>query len=339
MLQKRSTLSGVRGEPGRQARGGRVGVHPGFQVKLRRSTVLLAAVAVAVVAAAVAATFITRKPSAESKQRKGVAAYIDTVNLVQNQMHIQLTKVALAYRDLAAAGSIRRRHAPAQLGAAAATLRRLDQRLIATPAPPEASKLRSLVIKLVAQQAALTREVQELALFTPRFSVYVTRLRAISARFNNAMGAVVQPKRKAVHGTRAQVAAAERAYAAAQSAAAAAQANAIAAYVGDISALLKELRTLVVPTVVAPTFDAEMRSLHDITVTGTRLAAELRTPNRTHLNDRIRAFTLAGREAGDLAVQRAQIAAIRAYNRRSRAVGTTASAVQDELARLGRVLP
>ena len=307
-------------------------------MKLTRRTVALALAAVAVVAAAVAATFINHKPKTESRQRKAVAAYIDTVNLIQNQMHIQLTKVSLAYRDLAA-GSLRRKDAPAELGAAAATLTRLDRRLIATPAPPQAAKLRSLLIKLIAQQAALTREVQQLAIFTPRFSLFVKRLRSISARFNSAMGAVAQPKRTAVHGTRAQVAAAQRAYQAQQDAAAAAQATAIDAYVGGIGGLLKQLDTMTAPAVVAPTFDAEARSLHDITVTGAQLSAELRTPHRVHLNERIRAFTLAGREAGNVAAQRAQIAAVRAYNHRAHAVGTTSSAVQNELVRLGRVLP
>lgn len=307
-------------------------------MKPTRRTVALGIAAVVLVAAAVAATFINHKPSAESKERKAVSDYIDTVNLLQNQMHIQLAKVSMAYRDLAS-GSIRRRQAPAQLGAAAATLRRLDRRLIATPAPSQASKLRSLIIKLVAQESELTLEVRQLALFTPRFAVFLKQLRAVSARFDAAMRAVPQQRRKAVHGTSAQVVAAERAYQAQRDAAAAAQAAAIDEYVAGVNGLLKELDALRAPAVVAPTFDSEVRSLHDVSVTGAQLSAELRTARRTHLDERIRAFTLAGREAGSLAAQRAQIAAIKAYNRRSHAIGATNSAVQDELSRLGRVLP
>lgn len=307
-------------------------------MKPTRRTVALGIAAVVLVAAAVAATFINHKPSAESKERKAVSDYIDTVNLLQNQMHIQLAKVSMAYRDLAS-GSIRRRQAPAQLGAAAATLRRLDRRLIATPAPSQASKLRSLIIKLVAQESELTLEVRQLALFTPRFAVFLKQLRAVSARFDAAMRAVPPQRRKAVHGTSAQVVAAERAYQAQRDAAAAAQAAAIDEYVAGVNGLLKELDALRAPAVVAPTFDSEVRSLHDVSVTGAQLSAELRTARRTHLDERIRAFTLAGREAGSLAAQRAQIAAIKAYNRRSHAIGATNSAVQDELSRLGRVLP
>src|SRR5262249_11457600 len=189
-------------------------------------------------------------------------------------------------RDLTSHSS-RRRRAPAELAAAAATLTALDRRLIATPAPPEATKLRALLIKLVAQQAALTREVHDLAVFTPRFSVYVTRLRHISAHFDTAMRNVPAPKLKPVRGTRAKVAAAERAFHAQQDAAAAAQAGAIDTYLGALTGLLKGLDTLHPPAVVAPAFAAEMQSLHDVTVTGAQLSATLRTSKRLHLGERI----------------------------------------------------
>jgi hypothetical protein len=307
-------------------------------VKLNRRTVALGIAAVAVVAAAVAASFVGHKSSGESRQRKAVSDYIDTVNLIQNQMHIQLTRVSFAYRDLAA-HSGRRKLAPSELGAAATALTRLDRRLVATPAPPEAKRLRALLVRLVAQQASLTREVRQLARFTPRFSIFLDRLRTTSARFDSAMRSIPKPTLKKVRGTKAQAAAAAREYRAQQDAAAAAQARAIDTYVASVTGLLTGLRTLTAPLVVAPAYDAEVHALHDVAVAGGRLSAELRTANRVHAADRIRTFTLAGREAGTLAVQRAQIAAIRAYNRRSRAVGTSSSAVQAELTRLSRELP
>ena len=306
--------------------------------KLSRRTIVLAIAAAVAVTAAAVATFINHKPGGESKQRKAVSAYIQTVNLIQSRMGIQLVRVRTAYADLGA-HSGRRTHAAAELATAGATLTKLERHLIATPAPPEAKKLRSLFVKLVAQQVALTHEVHQLAVFTPRFAVYVARLRAISARFDSAMSAIPKPTLKAARGTHAQVLAAERNFRVQENAAAAAQASAIDTYVGDITGLLKRLDKLQAPAVVAPSFAAERRSLHDVTVTGAQLSAEMRTEKRLHLADRIRAFTLAGREAGSLAAQRAQIAAIRAYNRRSNAVGTTQAAVQIELRRLGRELP
>lgn len=306
-------------------------------MRLHRRTVALAVAAVGALAAAAAATFITEKSGGESGQRKAISAYIDTVDLIQNRMRIELTRVTFAYRDLAIRSG--RKRAPAELAAAAATLTRLDQKLIATPAPSEAKRLRTLLIRLIAQQAALTREVQGLAAFTPRFTVLLSRLRAASARFDTSMRAIRQPKRRAVVGTRAAIAAAERAYRQQAAAAAAAQADAVDEYVRATEQLLERLHALTAPAVVAPVYAAQVRALEDVTMAGTRLSAELRATNRTQVAERIRAFRLAGREAGTDAVQRAQIAAIRAYNRRSRAVGATASAVQDELRRLGGALP
>ena len=307
-------------------------------MKLTRRTVALGVAALCAVSAAVAATFVNHKSSGESRQRKALSAYIDHVNAIQNQMHIQLTRVSFAYRDLSAQ-SARRKRAPAELASAALTLTKLGHRLAVTTAPPEAKKLRVLLVRLVARQAAMTREVRQLALFTPRFSVIVGRLRAVSAQFDAAMKKIPQLTQPRVRGTKAQVAAAVRAFRAQQDASASAQADAIDAYTGSLRVLIRRLHALAAPAVVAPAFDAEVRSLQDVVATGSSLSAELRSPARTALATRIRAFTLAGREAGTLAVQRAQIAAIKAFNRRSRAVGTTQTAVQNELSRLARVVP
>lgn len=307
-------------------------------MKLSRRTVWFGAGAAVAVASAVVATVINHKPAAESKQRAAVAAYIQAVNVVQNQMGIQLVKVRAAYSDLGARSG-RRRHAPAELATAAVTLSKLERRLSATPAPPEAARLRSLLIRLIAQEASLTREVHQLAVFTPPFSGYLARLRAISVGFGNALRAVPSPKLRTVRGTRGQIAAAQRANRAQEDAAAAGQARAVDAYIGALAAVLKGLERLQAPPVVAAGFGAEVRSLHDVVATGARLSAALRAPNRPGIAGRIRAFTLAGREAVNVAAQRAQVASIVAYNRRSHAMGTTAAAVQAELRRLGRELP
>lgn len=307
-------------------------------LKLGRRTIGLGIAAAVIVTAAVVATFINHKAGGESKQRKAVSEYIQTVNLTQSQMSIQLVKVRAAYADLGSR-SRRRKHASAELASADVTLSTLERRLVATPAPHEAAKLRSLLVKLVREEVALTRELHQLAVFTPRFSVYLARLRATSAHFGNALRAVPSPKLKGVRGTKAQVAAAERNYRVQENAAATAQADAIDAYTGALTGLLKGLERLHAPAVVAPAFAAEVRSLHDVSVTGARLSAALRAPKHASLAERIRAFTVAGREAVDVPSQRAQIASIVAYNRKSRAVGATAAAVRTELLRLGRELP
>jgi hypothetical protein len=124
-------------------------------------------------------------------------------------MGIQLVRVRTAYADLSSRSG-RRKRAAAELATAVGTLTKLEHRLVATPAPSEATKLGTLLVKLVAQQTALTEEAHQLAVFTPRFSVYMTRLRTVSARFDKTMSAIPKPTRTAVRGTRAEVLAANQ---------------------------------------------------------------------------------------------------------------------------------
>jgi len=60
--------------------------------------------------------------------------------------------------------------------------------------------------------------------------------------------------------------------------------------------------------------------------------------NRSQVAVLGRKFTLAARIAGSVSAQKAQIAAIKAYNRRVRAIGTLQGDIQRELARLQQLV-
>jgi hypothetical protein len=79
--------------------------------------------------------------------------------------------------------------------------------------------------------------------------------------------------------------------------------------------------------------------LQDAASAGSRLANELRKPGRAGAPALGRQFTLASREAQTLTAQRAEIAAVRAYNTRARAISSSSAAVERELARLQATLP
>jgi hypothetical protein len=83
-----------------------------------------------------------------------------------------------------------------------------------------------------------------------------------------------------------------------------------------------------------PTSRAEIRAIVASRTAGAALAAELRKKNRTRVPVLGRNFTLAARIAGSVAAQKAQIAAIKAYNRRVRGIGTLQGDIRVELARL-----
>ena len=304
---------------------------------LDRRTLILGIAAVGAVAAAATVTAVNHK-SKGSPERRAVTAYVNDVNAIQHRMTAPLTRVMFAYRDFTAKGGSKKA-AQRELAQAAATLRILQQRLVNAPAPPEAAKLRKLLIALVADQAALTQEVQKMAAFSPRFASVLRGARAANAKLSAALQAVSVPAPHKLRGTRKAVRAAQRKYAAAAGAAAAQQADAVDAFDASMRTVVARLRRLDPPAVFAPGYHAQVRALTHLQAAGARLSAELRKSDRKLVPALGRKFTLASREAQSVAAQRAQIEAVRAYNTRARAISAASGRVQVELSRLQRTLP
>jgi hypothetical protein len=303
-----------------------------------RRTVVLGLTAAAAVAAAVTVT-VWNHSSGQSKERKSVSAYITQVNDVQNRMHAPLTRVMLAYRDFTSKGAATQKASAAELGAAAASLERLERRLAAIPAPPQARHLRRLLLALVREQVAITHEVRLMATFTPQFTRVLAEAHVANTALGKALAAISVPKPHRLRGTKKKVLAAQRAYQAQASAAATAQADAVDAYDRRIETVVARLRTLHPPLVFAPEVRAQMSALRQTVAAGSRLATQLRQSNRRDVAVLGRRFTIASRQAQSVAAQRAEIAAIRAYNARARSVGAAAGRVQTELLRLQKSLP
>lgn len=300
-------------------------------------TVALGVAAAGAVAAAVVVT-ISGHGSDTSRQRRDVTAYVQRVNAVQNRMSAPLTRVLAAYRDFTDPKGSPRDPGP-ELARATATLTTLDRRLARLPAPADAQKLRGLLLALVAKQAAITNEVHLLSTFTPRFARLLTVANRANARLGAALRAVPVPKAHTLKGTKAQVQAAQAAYARDAQRAATGQADAIDAYDRRIETVVRQLKALEPPRVFEPSYHAQIAAFTAVRTSGSKLAAELRRPVRTDVSALTRRFALASRIAQSTAAQKAQIAAIRAYNARAKAIGTAAARVQQELVRLQRDLP
>ena len=300
---------------------------------LDKRTVALGVAAAAAVVAAATVTAVDRKPHA-SRERRDVGAYIDAVNAIQAQMQRPLSRVLLAYRSFAPG-----KHAGAELARAARTLRRLDRRLAAVTAPPEARTLRRRLLELVARQAEMTGEIGAITRFVPRFDAVLARARAADRVLSRRLSSARVPAAERLHGTRAQIAAQQRAFDAGARRAAAAQAAALTAFDAQLLAVDARLRRLEPPRAFAPAYHAQRRAFADIVAAGDRLAAELRTTRATNVAATNRRFTVALREAESLAAQRAQIAAVRAYNARVVSLRTAGDRVQAELQRLQVKLP
>lgn len=301
-----------------------------------KRTAALGVAAAAAVAAAVIVTTVGHHSSG-SRQRRAVADYIARVNAIQNQMHVPLTRVLFAYRDFSSHRS--RRTSGAELASAATTLTTLAHRLAALPAPPEARKLRRLLLRLVGRQAEITQEVRGLAMFAPRYTEVLAAARAASLELGAKLRAIVLPTPRALRGTKQAVAKAKREYNASASAAATAQADAVDAYDRSVNDVVRRLSKLDPPPAFAASYSAQLGALSNAVAAGGRLSVELRKSNRARVPTLSRTFALASREAQTLAAQRAAIADIRAYNTRARAIRDAALDVQSELARLQRTLP
>jgi hypothetical protein len=264
-----------------------------------------------------------------------VSQYIKSVDSVEKQMHQQLTQMLNAYRNFSTQNNNPK--ALAKLAKPEQTLRTLGQRLSALPAPPEALKLRRLLEQFISDEDAIAVEIQELASFMPHFRGLTGVANVAKTQLAKALVAAAPPKAHSVRGTPKQIAAARAAYAAAARRAQAAQADAIDVYDGVLAVTAHGLRTLRPPPVIAPAYSAELRTLEATEKAGAALSLELRKPNNHNVPALSRRFTVASRISGSVGAQRAEIAAVKAYNARVSAIRTLESRIRVELARLQRL--
>jgi hypothetical protein len=298
--------------------------------RIPRSNLFRAGVA----AAAIAAVAIVLAPDLfhHAPKKSPAAAYIENVDAVEQQMRVPLTRLMTAYRSFATEPASPRTRQ--KLAAAEQTLRTLESRLSALSAPPVAATLRVLILRLVATELGGAHEVDELADFLPRFTTVAAGAKAAGATLARALAAAQAPKPPAAHGTPQQVAEEASVYAAAVAKAALRQADAIDAYDRSLGRVLQRLRAVKPPPLMAPAYDAQVRTFVETRSAGDALAKELRTKNRTRVAVLTHRLAEAERIAAGVAAQRSEIAAIKAYNARVRAISTLQSHVQSEVSRL-----
>jgi hypothetical protein len=299
-----------------------------------RRTVALGIAAAVAVGAALIVTLAGRSPA--SPKHKAVAAYIKDVDQIQQQLQAQLTRTVKAYRTFATAGTSSKTLTP-QLLQAELTLQRLRRRIVGLPAPAPAKHLRALLVELTGTEVSMAHEVGRLAAFAPQYSAVLKRAKAAGTELSHALAAVKPPTAHKIRGTRKQVQKAQAAFAAAAVAAAVQQADAVDAYAVRIAAVLTRLKKLRPPPVTTPAYRIQLQTLEASRRSALTLALELRKQNRSHVAALGRKFTLAARLSGSVSAQRAQIAAVKAYNGRVRGIGTLQGKIQQELARLQQV--
>jgi len=295
-----------------------------------RRTVVLGVAAGAAIAAAVIVT-IAKNPG-PSREHKEAARYIEQVDAIQQELRIELTKATKAYRDFARA--TRRAEVGVELAGAERTMQKLERRLGAVSAPPVAAHLRKLLVRLAAAEVALAHEVRQLAVFSPRFTLLVRAANDAGKELGRALSSVSPPTAHAIRGTKKQIAAARAAFTTEAAQAAATQADAVDAYDAKIAVVGLRLRKLSPPEVMRPAYRTQLHTLAATRAAGQALANELRKSDRSQVAVVGRKFSIAARGATSVAAQQAQISAVKAYNKRVRAIGAMQASIQSELVRV-----
>jgi len=269
-------------------------------------------------------------PRSGKPHHSAVYGYITSVDAAEARMTFALSKVQAAYEAV----TVRHSTTPATAKAFAAavpTLRNLETRIAAVPAPPEATRLRALVLKLVRQEVAATVEIGAFVRFLPQFDAVLKDLGAAATTLGRRLAAAQAPKPQRIHGTKAQIAQAQAAFTAAAAKAALAQADAVTAYDASLASAAARLRGLSPPRLMEPAYRFQLSALARTSAAGARLVAGLKAPTRTNISLLTRAFAVASRTAQSVGEQRAEIVAVKAYDARLRASGTTAAAIRREI--------
>ena len=221
-------------------------------------------------------------------ERDSVESYIEQVNAIQADLREPLTSVAQVNVEFSTKGANLDKLRP-RLARSEATLRRLEARVDELDPPARAEKLQHAFLALVEAEADLAGEVSAVASFLPELQAALDPVGPASRRLRQRLTAADSP---------------------------AAQAAELDRYRAGLAVAVKRLEALDPPRVLAPSRDTQLRTLRRVRASAGTLAKALRTEDREALPTLIAEFANAGRSGESISAQKAQIAAIRAYNNR-----------------------
>ena len=261
-----------------------------------------------------------------STPRAQVAQYVSQVNHMVTALTPPLTTVTRisaqvsAKRGESLLGQTPLVSDESQLNAALNQIDLQERRLRALPAPAQAAHLRSLVLRLTSDQSALTHQLSLLVAFLPRFNSVVAPLQPALLRLEKVLS------ERQANG------------AAAVSALYAAKAVALRRFQATTTKIMGRLRPLVPPAVSKPAFEAQLGSLRGMGASAGKLAGALAGGSPGNVRPLLIDFDRAALATHSKAVQKRQIAAIRAYDAQSRELTTLSEAIARERLRLSNTV-
>ena len=259
-----------------------------------------------------------------SSQRTQVASYVSEANRIETALSRPLAtvtrvsvKVSSRRSGLAGAGLAASEQ---QLTQALDQIEAQQGRLAALPAPAPAARLRTLLLDVGTEEAHLTTQLKLLIAFPPRFARVVTPLGPALKQLERTLSVRQAPGAAAV------------------SAVYAAKARALRRFQAVTAGVITRLRRLTPPDVSEPAYRAQLTSLRGMGASAGRLADALASGAPGNVRSLLVDFDRAALATRTLPVQRAQIAAIRAYDAQTRRLSTLSEDVARERLRLVRSL-
>jgi hypothetical protein len=221
-------------------------------------------------------------------ERDSVERYIEQVNAIQADLREPLSSVAQVNVEFSTKDANLDKLKP-RLARSEGTLRRLHARVAKLAPPAEAEKLQESFLALVDAEADLAGEVSAMASFLPELQTALEPVGPASRRLRKRLTGATTP---------------------------AAQAEELDRYRAGLELAVTRLDALEPPRVLVPARDTQLRTLKRVRASAAGLARALRADDREALPKLIAAFANAGRSGESVSAQKAQIAAIRAYNSR-----------------------
>jgi hypothetical protein len=277
--------------------------------------------------AAVALAVLLAGCGQNRSQRATVAAYLTHVNRIERALTKPLAAVTSAGQQFASEEksggtltSLLIATHEQQLAKALSQIEARRAELADSRAPMPASHLRTLLLELVEGEARLTRELAQLVQFLPRYSSALRPLTSATRRLQAALSG------QAAAGTSGVTSAS------------AARAAALRRFKQAVDGMIRQIRRLHPPEVEKPSYKTEVASLQGMSSAGGRLAAALEGGSPASVPQLLLRFQRASSLNLTVPAQKAQITAIKAYDKQIVRLSQLSQAAEHERLRLANNL-
>ncbi len=279
--------------------------------------------------AAAGVTLVLAGCGSQTTPRDELATYIKQVNTIETSLNQPLSTVTTTASQFAVERRAGTTSANNLLDVAheRALLQAQSQidaagRRLSTLSPPIAArKLHGMLLTLVQRQSSLTGELEKMVAFLPAFEVALQPLTPATVQLQRAL-TVTQPLGYGTAGVNAELAV---------------KAAALRRYGTQLGGVIANLTKLSPPAVSLPQYRTQLGSLARMRTDARALAAAL-TSGQHNVAALLQSFDSAAAATQSIGAQRAQIAAVKAYDSRTRSLSTLAKQIELERTRLANPL-